>query len=173
MDERCETCRFWSRQDDAEDVEGEREGWHSCARADRYRRYELSAGQARMYVTAADDYDLALMTAPDFGCTEWRAVGDGIPTGIHRHALVFPNGHVGHRGGDPPDEPTTWLAPDYPAGYVGVLAREIRPVHLGGTDTRVESISVSVTAIGEELFERTWAEAVAEARRECERLAQP
>lgn len=65
MDKRCETCRFWD-QNYAEQVDDET--WNVCNRA-YTSEYKV---QGRMVVTAADPYDLALITAPDFGCTEWQ-----------------------------------------------------------------------------------------------------
>jgi hypothetical protein len=181
-DDRCASCRFWLG-------EADQEGWRLCWRATSARRADSYAGTAdaasplppaRMLASAADDWELCLETAPDFGCVEWRPIGAGVPHSHARHALIFPDGHVGMRGGGPPDD-VDQPRPEYPADHTGVLARQVEPLRQQVADASqgklrvgfmVECVSVQVEVIGPELFERTWAEAVAEARVILARMAQ-
>jgi hypothetical protein len=157
MGETCSTCRFWLRDNQA--FEGG--SWRACFRATSTDHdYEP---RGRMFITAVDDYDLALVTAPDFGCTEWRTIGDGIPVAISRFGhLGF--GYPGATGQVEEPHEDRSPDPDYPADFTGVLERKV--------EIRTDACRawISVKAIGTELFERTWAEAVQEAEREIERL---
>jgi hypothetical protein len=161
MIEHCETCRFWARgyprtPEVRDDVE-----WHVCDRAYLGRDYEVVG---RMYVSAADDYDLALTTAPDFGCTEWQPVGDGIPVRIFRHGILQADGQVTQRGETEPSRIDRWPDPNYPADHTAVVRQKVEVLH-------GHEVWVTVEAFGEELFELAWVEVLEEAHRERQRLA--